>query len=755
MVATVKRINRMAEAETDKVTGFQGVTDDVELYALNKVRDAHLYAQAKSDEAHREMERYRKLYKGEVAGRAKNYNGTADLWPNELYQAIEVMGAQIDNAVYPSKNYFDVEAQSEGYEAQARNIRVLVKNEMIDGQFDVKRGIQREYKLKYGTSITRPYWNLERDLVMARNTQTDPAKKATYSLQEVTAHDHVDYEVINPMNFFPSDMKQPDINKHDFVGLTFQTSISALRRQEAKGKSYGMYRNLDLVKDLATSYLLSDSDPANPEIDGQRTKGLGQALTCAEYWFAPGLFDPFGDIENFTEAKFRAFSKKWGVSKSDLRGGFVITVVADEIPIRIQLNPYPMPGFPFIVSRLYRDDNAFWGWGITKLIEKELYEIADKHNQSMDALTWHIKPLIFALKGVIQRKGKKNVYKEHEPGDVIEVDDSIIPDIRAVMAEFRTTINPLLPLQGAQLISAEVQERTGAVDIIAGRNMTASESATSVQARTQGVGARVRLHAVNEEETFLIPVVKATYTLLQNFMDKPRSIRIAGPSGIEWLPVSPADLIQDIRFNAVGTSQVQNDIATRQQIIQMMGMPHLMPYMKPAGLAEETFRMMGLQHPEKCVNDPEAIPHIMTIEEQHQLFAQGQICHVDPKQSLQEQILEAMGHNQYMMDLAAAGELDPLEERRISDHIEEHRYSIQQQLAAQQALMMGGGQQPPMVGGPPQAPAPNSPQAQGTPGVAPQTEATGEIAKQGEMQPDKVTGPNSADIGGMGREGLV
>jgi hypothetical protein len=693
----------------------------VEKYALGLVQDAHQHCKSINKDQHEEIEKFSKLY---LSGKTRKRNAetVADLWPNVYFEAVDTLVPQIYRSLFPDHDFFDVEEQTKDFERQALLIKCLLRAGMIDMRFATKTLNDLYYQHKYGTSIDLVYWN------HSYKTVRTPAKNGMPSaVSKVLAHDHADMESIYPGDFYPSDTRKQDVNSMDFVGRRITTTLASLKRLaygvDDTGMATGYYHNLDLLSKVNSGNETEGSSTDANELTQKPTR-LGQNVECMEYWFTAGLFDPNSD-PNVSDEDVVDFCLKYGCEPEDLPGPWVITMADGNVPIRIQPNPYPTQEFPFVVARCFEEDDKFWGIGIGKLIESDMYEIADKHNQAMDAASAAIRSVYFSHKSVIKRVGNKKLDDVIEPGEIVELDVPNGTPINQAIAEFRSTVNPLIPLQAADTVLLGLQRRTGATNTLAGVETPHGQTATEIQNSTSGALARVGVRAARLEETWVKPLLQAFYQLYCFYFDETKAIRVAGEQGLEWEDVSPDDLVADVRFNPKGSRTIANDLARNTQLLQLTAQPMVLPYLRMNEVVQEFFRGLGYDNPTRFYQDPNRPQIPVQIEDQHKLFAEGHRSPVDPMQPLMDSFMEVLAHGQYLQMVRDVTEAD-----RIREHMTEHDYfnnlKMQQLQTEAQTAMMGAQQEQSAEGG--------------NPG---QTQAP--------YQPESLTGVTAPTTGGLGR----
>jgi len=414
------------------------------------------------------------------------------------------------------------------------------------------------------------------------------------------------------------------------------------------------------------------------------------------------------------------------VERDDLMGGWVITMAEGDLPIRIQPNPYHRQEFPFLVSRFAEVDNEAWGRGVCELFESEQYEIADKRNQAMDAVTKNLNPRYLAKEGTFTKKKRDDkVFLGAEPDTITFVDTD--EPLAAVLFPVTANLQPMEAFNAAGQLEVSLQKRVGATENFQGFQSKASESATASAARNQGASARVMLHAGDFEDEFLLPWLNMEYELLRIFKDKNEVLREVGEDGISWEIITPEDLIEGIQWTPRGSHSVQKNATLAQLMVQLFSIPTLHPYMPLAECLKIFWRANRVDNVAKLVQDPNEIPSFVPIEVQHLLFSMGHDSKPDPRLPLDQQQMEMMAHQQRIVELMQNPQMaSPYEIGRLNEHLSQMGYIFQQQMMAMQQQMMMAQQ-----GG-------------GNPAQ------TGQAARP-DLQPEKTTGPNSAEVGGLAR----
>lgn len=725
--------------------------DPITKYAVTMMEEAVEHAKSANQEQHALFEKVRKLYKGDVQ-RKRNYKGAADLWPNVVFEAIDSQIPILFRNLFPDLDFFDVEAQGEKHlkddtvlKQLARLHTALAQISLEDMGFMGKAIKVLRYMLKYGTVIMMPYWNYQRAKIRARQeiqepvlgpdgmpqmqpTAVDPISGMPINFKPMTqpreipvyteavTRDGADFLVIDPRDFYPADPEMGDMQMMDFVCRRFDTTINKLRAQEARD-DYGFYRNLDLLDRVASAAKDSEREESVTAVSTRPDK-LGKDVSCMEIWISPGLFDPL-NVPNTDEADIAEFCEAWGLEPTELDGGWVMTLADKLIPIRIQPNPNKMQDLPFIKHSFYEVDNKFWGMGIPELIESYQYEIADKRNQAMDAVTRAIRPLwLFAADAIEDRKDPLKRFTSGEE-DYLAIDPANAPQgLQSVVHEVVTRVNPQYPFMAAQEAKMDMQSMTGTSNNMAGAESFNRATATEVNVREQSGMSRVELRVMESEFGWVAPLLQWIYRLNDQYFDRDKAVKVAGENGVVWERLSDEDFALDLKFTPKGSRLLANKLAAMQQIVQLSQSPLFAQFINAPELLEDLFRLfLRMPNPKKYILDPNE-PHVpVPIELQEQLFAAGHSSDVDPMQPLEEGMMELQQHMMIHQQRGMMGGA-PLEMAARQRHMQMHQIYLQ----AQQAMMMQ--QQQAMA------------------------------AEQGEKpgQPDKETGQFAPDPGGMGRE---
>jgi hypothetical protein len=717
--------------------------DPVTKYALTMMEDAWAHAEDANREAHDKIARIRKLYVGDVT-RKRNYKGLADLWPNVVFEAIDSQVPVIFRSLFPDLDFFEIEAQGEeGLKDDTVLKRLaklhvsLMQRSLEDMQFMGKAIKALRYCAKFGTMILMPYWNLRRAKVRSQKTVEEPLRDSIGNMMfdetgkpavssrvvptyvEAVVSDSADAVVIDPEDFFPGDPMVSDLRSMDFVARRFDATMNKLLQQEARDDGYGYYRNLDLLEKAASG--AKDPEGGKTEdVVSTRPEKLGKDVTCVEIWFAPGIFDP-ASADGITEADIAEFCDFWRVDPADFEGGWVMTLADKRIPIRIEPNPYKIQEVPFLTSRFYEIDDQFWGMGIAELVESYQFEIADKRNQAMDAVTRALRSRwLFSAEALEDRKDPLKFLSGEE--DYLAINSSNAPGgVSSVAQELVTRINPQYPFQAAQEAKIDMQSMTGTSNTSAGAESFNRSTATEVNAREQAGMSRIELRVMEQEFAWVTPFLQWLYRLNDQFYDRKKAIKFVGEAGVDWENLQDEDFTLDLKFTPKGSRLLANKMSALTQIVQLTANPAFAQFINAPELLEDIFRLLlRMPDPKRYILNPN-IPHIpVSFEAQEELFIQGHSSDVDPQQDLNEGAMELQRHIQMQGQRSTMG-ASSLEMRVRERHIQMHGIYLSQMAAAQQQQMA-------------QAQA----QQQGTPPNA--------------KQPERETGPGAPDPGGMGRE---
>jgi hypothetical protein len=238
----------------------------------------------------------------------------------------------------------------------------------------------------------------------------------------------------------------------------------------------------------------------------------------------------------------------------------VITIANRNTEIRNEENPYWHMSKPFIEIVDHPVMHEFYGIGEIEPVESLIRESQDLRNQRMDNVN-----LILNRMSIIKRGSGVDTKKLiSQPGGSIMVND---------MNGFKWDSPPDVTQSSyveVQEISKNIQDALGVSSYIAGQtDSSQTKTSSGINMMQQAASARFNLKIRIIESMFIEKLANMVIALDQQFMTKPRMVRILGAKGAEFKAVSSDQITGNYDYIPIGSSMMANKEIRLQQMIGM------------------------------------------------------------------------------------------------------------------------------------------------------------------------------------------
>jgi len=252
----------------------------------------------------------------------------------------------------------------------------------------------------------------------------------------------------------------------------------------------------------------------------------------------------------------------WTVDLEDDPAPYLVTLGADELPLRVQRRPFFHGGSQWLCGRFVQLPEEFYGRGLCELFDYMQYFVNDLGNQSGDAFIWSTNPIAVVDIGAVQDPTSLRM----APGAKWLANPAGV--------QFTT------PPQGAAQAGFEaVSQYVGLADTLVAPTPARPVGTVSQQGAQDSAGlaaqladSAVDLRAVveNLEDDVLVPLLERSDILTQQCLDRDIILKVAGADGLELVehPVTVADLVGEYEWEWLGTTNALNQQVRAQQMVQ-------------------------------------------------------------------------------------------------------------------------------------------------------------------------------------------
>jgi len=416
----------------------------------------------------------------------------------------------------------------------------------------------------YGTAFARVGWTTKVELERYREPNE------VLGLEEIKTRDLItfdgpDLEVLDILDCFPQPNAKTIEDSAYFI-FRYHLDLDELERRAMLG-IYDMRGIRDLRANFGTDaqqQIISGREPlyrSMRDYEARQSERFAKPVEVIEYW---------GVVPN-------EFASDKIVNR-------VISVANGRILLRNRPFPFWIKDKPFFAYSPIRDPHYLFGIGKIEPIAKLNMTANKLASQKLDALEIFIDPVFLATAD--SGLDKQNLFMRAGrvfTADSISVGEdkvrALFPDLRGIQGSY-TEIEQLWRWS---------QQATGIIeDTIMGGKGQSRETATSVQARLEGVANRLILEIMLAERTVVEPVADYMRALNRQFLKLPKLVRMLGSdaevdplSGFK-LPQEPTeisheDVNMDYRARATGATNLLSKAMRRQDVLALSGLVGQIP----------------------------------------------------------------------------------------------------------------------------------------------------------------------------------
>jgi hypothetical protein len=251
---------------------------------------------------------------------------------------------------------------------------------------------------------------------------------------------------------------------------------------------------------------------------------------------------------------------KWVADlEDDQAEPYLVEIGADEIPLRVQKNPWWHGGGDWLCGRFTPVVDEFYGRGLPEVFDYLQYFANDLGNQSGDAFVWATNPIAVVDIGAVQDPTSLRM----APGAKWLANPAGVqfttPPQGAAQAGFEA-VSSYLSL-GDTMVAP-----TPARPLVPG----AESPKGDLQAAIADSAVDLRAIVESLEDEVMVPLLERSDILSQQCLDRDIVLKVAGADGVELLehPISVADLVGEYEWEWLGTTAALNQQVRAQQMVQ-------------------------------------------------------------------------------------------------------------------------------------------------------------------------------------------
>jgi hypothetical protein len=510
-------------------------------------------------------------------GRTNTYFPVGRRW-------IEQWVARLKRDLFPDQDWFRCRALREEFEARVPAKQAL-QNYWMRRYMRLRRHALPWLRqlVMFGTSPVRNVWRVsEREQMALRDILDEggaPTGRTKTVLEQVADFLGPTFE---PVDLFAFYVWPPTAAGVDDATLIFEDRC--LSRAEVQRFSR---RPLDprapdgdMVYEGVGALLARYDEAVMNRLSGTRDSGKYEAL--AQRLADKGFTAP---LDATLPAALRPLDITRCQWLADLEGEqaepYLVEIGADEIPLRVQRNPWWHGGGDWLCGRFTPVVDEFYGRGLPEVFDHLQYFANDLGNQSGDAFVWATNPIAVVDIGAVQDPTSLRM----APGAKWLANPAGVqfttPPQGAGQAGFQA-VSSYLSL-GDTLVAPTPARPLGP---------GGAEGMAKGDLQTAIADSAVDLRAVveNLEDDVLVPLLERSDILTQQCLDRDIILKVAGTDGVELLeqPISVADLVGEYEWEWLGTTTALNQQVRAQQMVQGIALLSNIP---PEQLAAQTLEV--------------------------------------------------------------------------------------------------------------------------------------------------------------------
>jgi hypothetical protein len=382
-----------------------------------------------------------------------------------------------------------------------------------------------------------------------------------------------------------------------------------------------------------------------------------------------------------------------GLPPPDVPQWWQLWVVGDDVLVHARQSPWWKQEPPYLAAKFAEMQGEFWGYGVMFLLDHFQYFMNDTMNQTGDGLVFSLNPIVAMDANAVQfpdsirmapaarwliRNPRENVNWMEPPKDSAMAGIQVINFLVAMMND----VSNVAPFGGAGLQTGG-RSRGRAVQTATGMSILSGEALLQVRDVVENI-----------EQGVMNGMLDWMYSLLQQCLDRPLAIRVAGADAAQVLEtqVTRDTLIGGYTFEWLGSTFSFNQNVKTQQMLNFI---QILARIPPEFLAQDNARVdwkyllkeiwaTGFGDREASLIIKDITPtRAVDAALENDLFevGRGDEVTVSP---IDDDMAHANIHNTYLQQHQ---DLPDLVKMQIMQHIQRHAasYAMKEQVKQQQA----------------------------------------------------------------------
>lgn len=638
--------------------------------ALARVKDTLLAAQAERANLERRWLRFYRLYRSVSTDRS--YKGRANLFVPKTYSTLRKVLPRLAQRLFGEDNWFAMQPRDPSDKNRVEACEALLLSQQRRRGFKpvVKRGL-KSCGL-YGTMVGKLLWEKWTRNVKRRVVNQLPAAGGARTVPQVSFVDDVEtvfegptYRGVDLFNVYLHPLTADRIEELDAVIERVERTEAELRAMAA----LGIYVNVDDfcrgAGSINTGRIMEREATAGLGIVGSIQKAH-KKFAIHEYW-----------------GRFSLPSTKPDGTMAMEECECVIAIGEQRSVLRVQRNPFWHGRKPYVMARWDSIDGEIYGIGAVEPLAKLQLEVNDTRNQTMDARTFALNPVLVTSDSSGLKEQDLALYpgRNIRTTDISQVKPLAMPDVTNT------------GLEGEKRARDDMDEVAGLNEIMTGQGSVNRTPGTTVSAMIDEGSLPINDVADNIWNEFLIPLLEMSWQLNEQFITEPQVVRAIGKGGMDWLTVDPADVVGSYDFKLLGKDQIATRMSQGQQLINFLR--DAAPYIQQQpGLVDvgeclkRVLRGIGQENVEALV--PDNAPSLgRDPNEENMAFIEGVALDPQPNDDFHTHLAV---HQQLMMAPEFQEQGSPIAKQCVQEHMQATLALLAQVEAQQAAQKQGGGQ---------------------------------------------------------------
>jgi hypothetical protein len=508
--------------------------------------------------------KYYELYK--LYQDKKHYDGLATIFVPEILRAVETVVGNLYKAITSNNPWFQYEGRTADEDASAAALTQLTLYEMDENGFKHRLMDSLRQMATTGLTVRKVLWDFtqvartrKNYVESGSNVDEKTGKPVSFKAWQKetfldTVKDHWTFEPVDLLSLLLPDISVPynDMQKSRWIAEQYVVDMQWVRERAKKGWLVEVEKR-DLFEDRDEPFA---SRARTLRDNRMRTSGFTVKTQKPE---GIEIIERWGLLPAHYVYTAEQLAENGLESDDEIE---TILIVANRRKIlKLEANPFWHNQKPYLFCPYVPQEFEFDGIGVGQIGEKLQEELNDTRNQTMDNKTLVL--MCMWLKS--RSSGIKNADLRVRPLGVIATND---------MKGLAALRPPVLSGVGVNIegtIKNDLRESVGAPSNLQGIAQAGVGTATEASEVNASAMGRLMLTSQLYGELVLKPLLIMAEYLNYQFYDHTKTIRIVGPTGINFRKLTPEMLIgnKDVILD-IPTDLGASPAAKRQQYMQFL-----------------------------------------------------------------------------------------------------------------------------------------------------------------------------------------